>query len=95
MRTFRGFAAATLLAVALGAPSQASALSIRDGSSWDPIVLGWSQYLHENRGRLRDIWEGWVRDWRTSRVAAVPEPGAAVLFALGTWAVASRARRRA
>jgi len=95
----RKLALAILLAAALGAPSTASALSIRDGSSWEPIVLGWSQYLQSHTGRLRELWEGWVRDYRNSRggggtYAAVPEPGAALLFGLGAAAVAAAARSR-
>jgi hypothetical protein len=96
-------AVAGLLAWALGAPSPANALSIRDGSSWEPIILGWNQYLGEHQGRLRDLWSSWIRDWYNSRGAtnggtngtAVPEPGAALLFGLGAMVVAARSRKRA
>jgi hypothetical protein len=99
-RLVKKLAVAVLLMSALGAPSAGNALSIRDGSSWEPIILGWNQYLEEHQARLRDLWAGWIRDWNSRGTvngtpSAVPEPGAALLFGLGALVVASRSRKRA
>lgn len=95
-------------AMALGAPSVASAGSINGfGLGFHRIVLGWSshlsdQVLHRNqRSYTQTKHTQNHRDQKNHRDnkdcppdRAVPEPTAALLFGLGAAVVATRTRKR-
>jgi hypothetical protein len=99
MRTTRKLASAVVLAGAFALPTAASALSISDGSSWESLMLGWSQYLQSDATSVygaatRDVYVGWLRGLRPASVSAVPEPSAAALFGIGAALVVARTRKR-
>jgi len=89
-----------MAAMALGAPSVASAGSIH-GIGFHSIVLGWSSNLADQvRLRTRRTYTT-TTNTQTPRDGkdctpdgAVPEPTAALLFGLGAAVVASRTRKR-
>jgi hypothetical protein len=89
-------------ALALGAPSVASAGSINGfGFGFHRIVLGWSSHLSDQvRHRTRRTYTPTThtqnpRDGKDCTPDhAVPEPTAALLFGLGAALVATRTRKR-
>jgi hypothetical protein len=86
-----------IAAMALGAPSVASAGSI-NGLGFHRIILGWSSNLSDQvRLRERRVYTTETqlpREGKDCPDRAVPEPTAALLFGLGAAVVATRTRKR-
>jgi hypothetical protein len=94
-----GMGMVVVAAMALGAPSVASAGSIHwFGVGFHQVVLGWSSQLSDQvRHRTRRTYtptntQNHGKDCTPDR--AVPEPTAALLFGLGAAVVATRTRKR-